>query len=288
MGLFDGQRSFDSAATSPAMATLTVLPSTFKPTAPPPPPQPPKKGASLIPAVAPTMPIPAGPGAKQSTIQLQFNPETLKVSYATELAQRKDVETSAQWVKGATAKMSLQCVFDASMAEAAGGKDDVTQITAQLRALVSPTAAGAGAEAPKTSSAKPKSAENAEPVATRIIPRVRFQWGSFQFIGYVESMEENLEYFSPEGRPLRATVNLSLVQNDWKPEDLRNASGPSAIPGIGALPALPVPPRTPFQKLMDGATGGQGWQDQARALGLENPRMLQPGHYINPKRFGGG
>ena len=40
-----------------------------------------------------------------------------------------------------------------------------------------------------------------------IPPGVRFLWGSFQFEGVVESMEQSLEFFSPEGIPLRASIS---------------------------------------------------------------------------------
>ena len=41
-------------------------------------------------------------------------------------------------------------------------------------------------------------------------PAVRFVWGEFRFDGRVEALEETLDFFSPEGRPLRARLALSL------------------------------------------------------------------------------
>jgi hypothetical protein len=41
-------------------------------------------------------------------------------------------------------------------------------------------------------------------------PPVRFAWGDFRFDGHVEALEETLDFFSPEGRPLRARLSLSL------------------------------------------------------------------------------
>ena len=43
-------------------------------------------------------------------------------------------------------------------------------------------------------------------------PAVRFLWGSFQFDGLMESLEESLEFFSNEGKPLRASMSLNLSQ----------------------------------------------------------------------------
>ena len=41
---------------------------------------------------------------------------------------------------------------------------------------------------------------------------VRFAWGSFQFDGFMESMEETLELFSDDGLPQRARVAVELVR----------------------------------------------------------------------------
>jgi phage tail-like protein len=39
---------------------------------------------------------------------------------------------------------------------------------------------------------------------------VRFRWGTFRFDGHVETLEESLELFSPDGRPLRARLALVM------------------------------------------------------------------------------
>ena len=41
-------------------------------------------------------------------------------------------------------------------------------------------------------------------------PPVRFVWGTFQFDGHVEALEERLDFFAPDGRALRAQLSLSL------------------------------------------------------------------------------
>lgn len=270
-----GQPQVTSKAGREATATLTPLRPDFK--APPPP-----KGNGKPPA-APDAPSLAS-GMDLQPIQFQFNPESLKLTYAAELAQRKDVSTTAQWVKGATAKLALVALFDTSGVGEDSDAGDVTTTTMRLRKLISP----AILKAPKaTTPTTTKAKADAEPQPNHVIPRVQFQWGTFTFTGYVESLEETLDFFSPEGRPLRATVSLTLVQSEFKPDELRGGKA-AAVAGVGEIPALPVPPRTPFQKLLDSATGGQGWQDQARELGLENPRILSPGHYLSSRRLGGG
>jgi hypothetical protein len=40
---------------------------------------------------------------------------------------------------------------------------------------------------------------------------VLFEWGSFKFQGIVESYRETIDFFSSEGMPLRASVNLTMT-----------------------------------------------------------------------------
>jgi phage tail-like protein len=42
------------------------------------------------------------------------------------------------------------------------------------------------------------------------VPATRLQWGTFRFDGHVEALEESLELFSADGRPLRARLELNL------------------------------------------------------------------------------
>jgi phage tail-like protein len=51
-----------------------------------------------------------------------------------------------------------------------------------------------------------------EPVAALVsAPAVRIQWGPLRFDGRLESVEETLDLFAPDGRPLRARLALCLV-----------------------------------------------------------------------------
>ena len=50
---------------------------------------------------------------------------------------------------------------------------------------------------------------------------MRLVWGTFQFDGYVETLEEVLESFSADGRPLRASLALSLARPQIAPYAFR-------------------------------------------------------------------
>src|SRR5262249_26256060 len=68
-------------------------------------------------------------------------------------------------------------------------------------------------------------------------------WGTFTFTGISDSFRETLDFFSPEGVPLRSTVALSLKEqpNEFSALERDNpaaAGSPSAnafeVPGAGA------------------------------------------------------
>src|SRR5206468_8066011 len=88
-----------------------------------------------------------------------------------------------------------------------------------------------------------------------IPPAVRFTWGSFQFDGIMESLEETLELFSFEGRPLRATVGITISQQritEFKPIDLQRPAPPATRRGgnaPGTSPLTEVPAGSSLQSL---------------------------------------
>ena len=176
------------------------------------------------------------------------------------------------------AKLAVQLWFDvtAPMPVGVAAADDVRKLTQDLIFFVMPR--DRGPNDPPTSS-----------------PGVRFRWGSFQFDGIMESMEESVELFSAEGRPLRASVAIALSQQ--KITEFNFALGvkdPPAVtrqgrPAPGTAPLSEAPAGSNLQSMaanQPGGTGGAaglngGWQAIASANGIENPRLLQPGQLID-------
>jgi hypothetical protein len=202
-------------------------------------------------------------------VAVQFNPETLKVSFANQLQQPQGAgdqkgTPARQFVGAGTTKLSLQLWFDAS----APGSDvnDVRLLTKKVSYFITP---------------KPNEGGKAQ--GQLIPPAVRFLWGSFQFDGILESIEENLEYFSPEGRPLRASMALALSQQkivEVKPRAVGpTGGGGRAAPGT--RPLTQAPAGSTLQGLASRQGQGGDWQNIAAANGIENPRVLQPGQLID-------
>ncbi len=217
-------------------------------------------------------------GGKSVTVQ--FNPESLKVSFANQLVQADNAgagdqsgPAARQFVGAGTTKLALQLWFDvgAQALEGANRVLDVRELTKHVAYFITPKADG----------------------AKFIPPGLRFLWGSFQFDGFVDSLDESLEYFSDEGVPLRANVALAMSQQRIQEFSGRQGSPPPSAGGISGLPAgtNPLVQATrgaTVQSIADSIGKGGDWQDLAQANGIENPRLLSPGQLIDataPKTF---
>lgn len=212
-----------------------------------------------------------------SRIEVQFNPETLKVSYSNQISQPKDssegkdrktaaVLAGTQFVGKGSTKLAVQLLFDVtgelSQANRDLAKGDVRKLTKKVIDLITP-----------------QSGESSEE-SLKIPPKVRFAWGSFRFEGILDSLEESLEFFSPQGQPLRASMSLSMVQQEIKPLEGLSKNQGSAASTPGTRPRTAAPAGSTVQGLAEGA-GIANWQGVAQANNIENPRQLTPGTLLD-------
>ena len=209
-------------------------------------------------------------------ISVQFNPETLKVSFSNQVAQSDKAGSQTggsaiQFVGAGTTKLSLQIWFDVSAQppETASPVTDVRDLTRKVVYFITPHQNAQGQWLP---------------------PPVRFTWGSFQFDGIMDAVEESLELFSNEGLPLRASMSLSLSQQKIMDLARKKPGGASTPAGVTAPGGGGTPGTQPLAQVTSGdtlqgmvATAGQGldWQGIAAANGIENPRLLAPGQLID-------
>jgi hypothetical protein len=218
---------------------------------------------------------------KSKTVHVQFNPETLKVSFANQIkADGNQQGTSSRlYVGQGTTKMSVQLWFDVTAPlreefEEYKGVKDVRELTRKVSYFITP-------EEVEVRNEKGENEKRYLP------PGVRFIWGSFQFDGVMESLEESLEFFSPEGQPLRASVSLSLSQQkiEFTIRDIGKDQPPgAATPGgkpPGTSPLAEALSGSSLQQLAAGMGKAGEWQRIARNNGIENPRRLSPGQLID-------
>lgn len=142
-------------------------------------------------------------------------------------------------------------------------------------------------------------AEHLEKNEQRTPKRCRFQWGAFAFIGVMSNFDETLDFFSPEGQPLRSTVAIKLS------EDRYQHLGESREAAERETPTLTATGNSPEDS--DGGEGGgdsqrqtsvdqaqseaggdpRDWRRTAMFNGVESPR-LPGGAALSVPRSGAG
>jgi hypothetical protein len=195
-------------------------------------------------------------------VEVQFNPESLKVSFANQIVQPQGGDQSAgnagrQFVGAGTTKLALQLWFDVNAMDK-DPVDDVRKLTQKVIYFMTPQ----DSEADPTKKAP---------------PGVRFVWGSFKFDGMVDGIEESLEFFSPEGKPLRASVSLTLSQQKILVE-FQDTAGVPSRPGQAPLNAAK---QGDSVQNMAAKSGKLDWQAIAAANGIEDPLRMAPGQLVD-------
>jgi hypothetical protein len=214
---------------------------------------------------------------------VQFNPDSLKVAFANQVqpSNQNATDTSqgtaaTQHVGQGTTKLSVTLWFDVNAElpqdqPGSPGRNDVRKLTEKVVNLIR---------------SEPASGANQQPKP----PVVRFLWGTFQFDGLIESIEQTLEFFSSEGVPLRASLALSMTQQSidygYGPNQARNTPprGANGLPSgaaPGTIPLATASAGSTMQGLAAAAGQASRWQAIAEGNGIENPRRLAPGQLID-------
>lgn len=211
--------------------------------------------------------------------KVQFNPDSLKVVYANQIEKPtggadQGGSQASQFVGAGSTKLTATLWFDVTQELGELGtkvKDvmDVRKLTERVAYFITPHL-------------DPKSKTE-----QYLPPAVRFAWGSFQFDGIMEGMEETIELFSAEGRPLRASVSITITQQKITTFAFNKASQPPGFTkrnggAAGTTPQTQAPGGSNLQTLS--ADQNADWQQVAAANGIENPRMLEAGQFVDFQR----
>jgi hypothetical protein len=213
------------------------------------------------------------------TAVIQFNPESLKVTYANQIVDppagsgsQSDGTSSRQFVGAGTTKLSLQIWFDIGSPMPGQEKpvDDVRRLTQQVTGLMRP---------------EPSNGDK----KICIPPIVRFEWGSFKFDGIIDALDETLDYFSENGTPLRASMTLSMSKQEILIVNMDGGAGWKR-PSAGTQPMTAAAQGSTVQGMAEAAGKGGDWQRIAQANGIENPRRPALGQLIDlgPRSGRGG
>lgn len=122
---------------------------------------------------------------------VHFNPASLQYTVTNTLKEEGSGNTKKQSVTQSTGKLTMDLVFDTTHTGM-----DVREDTEKIAKLMEPVGGA------PTGGAK------------RAPAVVEFRWGKYAFKGMVESYKETIDFFAPNGVPLRATVNLTLSRQD--------------------------------------------------------------------------
>ena len=159
---------------------------------------------------------------------VHFNPQSLQYTITNTLRNTGSGNASKQDVSESTGKLTMDLIFDTT-----DTGEDVRLHTVKVAQLM-----------------EPGESDHTPPV-------VEFEWGLYTFGGMVETYRETIDFFSADGVPLRAAVNLTLASQDQVFEGgsaarRANTGGSLAGAGSGAGSSAGGPVRTPAPSPDDG------------------------------------
>jgi LysM repeat protein len=113
-------------------------------------------------------------------------------------------------------------------------------------------------------------------------PVVRFVWESFEFVGVLESLNVTYTLFSDTGKPLRAKLSIALKQYTTVEEQVALAKKQS--PDVEKT--YVVRRGDTLSRIAEKAYADPAqWRVIARANGIDDPRVLQPGALLTIPRL---
>lgn len=199
---------------------------------------------------------PVSGGGEEVTVH--FNPVSLQIAIQNTLEEKG--RDKKQYVTKSVAKLTMDLVFDST-----GTGGDVREETSKIAKFMEPEASPG------------RTSNNG-----RIPTIVAFEWGAFRFQGLIESYRETVDFFSADGVPLRASINLTLARQEQVFErdttaragELTRASEARTNQSL-SLDAVEVPGAPNLDTTGVAAQGGnpQAGKSIAAANGLETMRF---------------
>ena len=200
-------------------------------------------------------------------IKCLFNPSEIKISKSNNWQAGSSGGKSsgkAEFKGGGSASMQLQLFFDTyHTAKGASKVEDVRNHTNKVWQLMMVDA-----------KLKDKKTKNGRP------PRVRLVWGKniTPFEGIIKSISQTLNLFTPEGKPVRATLDLTIEQySDENQFPMQNpTSGSIGGERVWVVQGGDTLAWIAHQELGDATQ----WRQIADANRLTQVRQLRPGQVL--------
>lgn len=217
--------------------------------------------------------------AEDQWIPVQFNPNSLRITYSNTLRAEPGANQQApQFVDKSESNLSVQLIFDTSIAgimrvEPTPNPDasNANQSSDEnFNATNHPANADVRVLTQKIADAfmKPVVEEGSDD--KRVPKKCQFEWGSFIFRGFISSYNETLDYFSPEGIPLRATLALTLKEESFQFERSNQAANQRATPKFSSANSA----SGVAQAATANKKNPKNWRDTALLNGIEDVRAI--------------
>lgn len=122
---------------------------------------------------------------REESFAVHFNPDSLQYTISNKMKNTGSGNSAKQYVDASTGKLSMELIFDTT-----DTGEDVRLHSGRVARLM-----------------EPGGNDNVPPV-------VEFEWGLYSFAGMMEKYKETIDFFSSQGVPLRARINLTLASQD--------------------------------------------------------------------------
>ena len=188
--------------------------------------------------------IKTGP-KKGETIRVHFNPVSLQYSLTKSPGGPAGKGTAKKQVVTAfSGKLTMDVIFDTTHTG-----EDVRVYTEKIAQLMEPV-------------------KDTQTSPIKVPPIVEFEWGTYSFPGLVESYKETIDFFSGDGVPLRASINLTLERKDH----VFSPQGKGSAADAANAPLAPDAVDVPMAKndTVTGAAARAGSAAAAHRVGTEN------------------
>lgn len=197
---------------------------------------------------------------KDKEIPVMFNPSEYKISkrvnYNTQNVQGKK-DKPISYKNGDPASLELELFFDCDMKynskEETVAEQNVRKYTDRILKLLIPV--------------------SSDEKSPGVPPTCQFAWGTFIFVGYISSANQSFTRFTQEGVPVRATVNLTIME---KPDDTANSITDATLKAYGDIET------SSNDELCNQGKTPSEWRTIAKAQGILNPRATQSSNRPNP------
>jgi hypothetical protein len=152
-----------------------------------------------------------------TAIAVQVNPASLRLQLQNNVdAGKAFARPNTQYQGSSSSTLSFDLLFDTADEGTTDDPVDVRTRTRQLERFLLPSK-----DSPKA-----------------VPPRVQFTYGTLAVVGVMTAMNQDFDFFAPNGVPLRAKCAVTIKEQ--KPEFDAKLTGAGANTGAGATP--PVPP----------------------------------------------